>query len=200
MGLVVLSSCSGGGSSATSTSTSTSTSTTAARTASSVAGTSTTVATTTSTTAAPGGVLVMTATGFGPVQLGMTEAQATATGLLQGAFGPGCELANPPQHGAQLVAAYDGTVTTQGGKVTAIAVHLQYRTDPGSIQTGDSLSQVQGAFGSGYTVTVDKAGEQTFGSWFVHVVHGTTPIFTFVVDPGTQKVVEAGLPDVQVCD
>ena len=83
-----------------------------------------------STTTVAAEPLVLTATGVGELQIGMTIEAASATGLV-GEFTPGCELASPDATGAPLLAPLKGYVYGSGGSLTHIDVARRGRHRPG---------------------------------------------------------------------
>jgi hypothetical protein len=162
-----------------------------------------TTAATTSTTAGPKvqDEYTISYSSYGPLHLGMTEAAAQATGLLQPP-GPGCGLSgDPTEKSFQLVAPLQGTVVAAQGKVTVLYARTRYVTSPGGLHDGDTLAKAQAvAWGDGYVGTLDKNGEATFGTWSVSVKHGEDAAFEVLIDPATQKVIAAAAPYVPVCD
>jgi hypothetical protein len=148
-------------------------------------------------------LVTLTPAALGGLHLGMSQAEAVATGLI-GAFGPGCELAGPDQKGAELKAPLQGSVLADASGVTDIYVTAGAVTDPGGVKIGSPLTAVQGAFGAAYDVTVDKSVQDMFGEWFVYVAEkgkgeGQTT-FDFSVDPKTQLVTGLGAPSIPTCE
>lgn len=152
------------------------------------------------TTVAPGTVVV-TAGSVGDIDLGMTLAQAEATGLVAGAWEPGCELGGPGAQRADLRAPVDGSVLAQDGVVNGSYLFSGFVTSPGGIQTGASLAEVEAAFSDGYSVTVDKSLEEVFEIWSADVTDPEgEPAFSFSIDPATQQVTAVGMPHIPFCE
>jgi hypothetical protein len=162
-----------------------------------------TTASTTTTTAKPkvAAEYTLSYTGYGPFQLGMAFDAAQATGLLQ-APGLGCELSgDETERSAQLVAPLDGAVVSAQGKLTVAWARSRFVTSPGALRDGDALAKAQAVdWGAGYTATLDKGGEASFGTWSVIVKHGEDLVLELLIDPATQKVTAAAAPYVPVCD
>jgi hypothetical protein len=163
----------------------------------------TTTAAASSTTAGPkiADEYTLSFTAYGPLQVGMTEAAAQATGLLQPPK-PGCELSgDPTEKSFALVAPLDGVIISAQGKVTVVWARSRFVTSPGGLRAGDPLAKAQAVdWGAGDTATLDKTGEDTFGTWGLFVKKGEDPVFEVLIDPGSQKVIGAAAPYVPTCD
>lgn len=173
-------------------------------TTSSSSSTSTTTSTTapplkpTTTTTAP---LRLSARKLGPIHVGMTQAEATATGLI-GAFTSGCEIQSPPPQDAPLLPPLVGTVEVTDGHVSSIGVRAGAPTDPGGVSGNTTLDQAKAAFeAAGLTVKVDTSTAGTFNSWFVDVTQAGQPVFGFAADaaaPHTVGIIFT--PSLLVCE
>lgn len=159
--------------------------------------------TTTAATGAPDPAgVALSREGLGALRIGMTKAQAEATGML-GAFTPGCEVRMPRPEGAPLLAPYDGYVEVDGGVVTSITVHSGAATDPGGVRAGDRLDEATAAFeAAGLTVTVDEGTEEVFGVWFVSVTDESgDDVFGTTADPAADGALgPISTPYVQACE
>jgi hypothetical protein len=190
-----------GGLTASSSTTGSSTSSTTRPATTSTAGATTTTAHPTTTTGPKAGALRLQPGRLGPLHVGMTQAAATATGLI-GPFEPGCELSSPPPQAARLLAPLDGFVEVQDGVVTTIAVGAGAPTAPGGVRTGDPLDSARAAFeAAGYEVSIDESTAEVFGDWFVSVTDGGTAVYGF--GAGAEAPHELGLvytPDLLACE
>lgn len=152
------------------------------------------------TTMAPG-TLVLTGTSIGDIALGMTLAQAEATGLVGGPWTPGCELGGPGAQGAELRAPARGSLQAQDGRITGVYAFGGVVTSPGGIEVGDDLATVEAAFVDGYTVTVDRSLEEVFEMWAADVTDERgQPAFSFAIDPASQLVTAIGMPHIPFCE
>lgn len=183
--------CSGDDDKPASTTTSSSTSTT---TSSSTSTTAQAVTTTTAAKATP----VITEQGIGKLKLGMTTAQAKATGQI-GTVEPGCEVAGPGEFGADLHAeGATGNVTFRDDKVVNIVVRSGARTAAG-IGTGSTLAQIRKAYIAD-EVKVDDSYQEQFRFTLVSVIRDGTTIFDFDMDSESGKVGNVWVPNVRLCE
>lgn len=149
--------------------------------------------------AVPGG-LRLTPAGFGPLELGMSEAAATDTGFI-GSIGVGCELAGT--RGAELtppLAAGDaqGRVTFDGGSLTAVTLTEAAATEEG-VAVGHSLGHLRAVY-AGASVSVDRSLQDRFGVWLVEVTRADGGTYGMVVDPATERITQIAVPTVQLCE
>ena len=191
-GLVALAAtaCGDDGTPATTTTTSTSSSTTA------------TTAMSASTTAAPSttaaAASVIREDGIGKLRLGMTVAQAKATGEI-GAVGPGCELGGPGELAADLLSGTaKGIVTFSEDVIVGFMVRSGAKTAAG-IGAGSTLAQIQQAYAKGYEIKTDDSYQEQFGFTLVSVYRGKH-WFDFDVDAGSKKVGSVWVPNVRLCE
>jgi hypothetical protein len=188
---VVLSACGTTGAGDPTTTTTTSSTTTAS---------STSTSTTTSTATTEPTSLALTPQGLGPLQLGMTVEDATATGLV-GEFVEGCEIASPRPLNAPLL-ELQGSVEANDGVLTSVTVRgTGAATEPGGVEPGDPLDEATGAWqAAGLVVAVDQSTEEVFGVWFVEVRNGGAPAFGSTVDPATAELGPITAPALVVCE
>jgi hypothetical protein len=160
--------------------------------------TSTTVKAAVTTSAAPQAATVITESGIGKLRLGMTVAQAKATGEI-GTVGPGCELGGPGELAADLhVGTATGTVTFREDVVVGFMVRSGAKTEKG-IGPGSTLAQIQQAYAQGYEIKTDDSYKEQFGFTLVTVYRGKQ-VFDFDVDADSKKVGAVWVPRVQLCE
>ena len=196
LGLVALAAvaCSGDDDKTTATTTTTSTSV-----PSDATSTSTGAGSASSTTAAPQGMTVVTEQGIGQLRLGMTVAQAQATGQI-GTVGPGCELAGPGEQAADLhVGPATGAVTFQESALVGVMVRSGAKTAAG-VGPGSTLAQIQQAYAKGYEIKTDDSYKDQFGFTLVSVLRNGTQLFDFSVDADANTVREIWVPRVRLCE
>ncbi|MDQ3462843.1 MAG: hypothetical protein M3471_07425 [Actinomycetota bacterium] len=166
------------------------------------------------TTTAPGGdpspapspapvdsTVVLTPSGLGPLQLGMSEADAAGTGFI-GAIGPGCELSGSRFAPLAVPAAagdIQGTAEFADGALGIISVTSGATTEEGTA-IGDSLATVEATYATGATVDVDRSFEEMFGIWIVTVIRGDGGVYQLVVNPTTESVVTLAIPGASFCE
>lgn len=145
--------------------------------------------------------LFLTPVGLGPLALGMTEAAAADTNLID-SIGPGCEPSGSRSAllSLPLVAGdVTGSVDFLDDKLDSILVTQGVATEEGVI-VGDSLGSLESVYASGATVTVDRTIEDTFGIWLVSVALDGSGTYGMVVDPATERVASLAVPAVPLCD
>ncbi len=152
--------------------------------------------------AAAGATTVLRLDGIGPLKLGMTRADAVASGWL-GNRGKGCELGGPPVpityrfSGPQAPDGISGTAEFRGGHLRGLSFSRGVRTTAGVTvgktrlvrmweryralgftATGQYIDTFQGTF-----ITVKRRGHRVLGGF------GEGPTVSII-----------GIPDVPVCE
>ncbi len=151
------------------------------------------------TTGAPQASTVIGEQGIGRLRLGMSVAQAKATGEI-GATGPGCELAGPGELAADLrVGSAVGSVTFRDGVLHSFTVRSGAKTTTG-VGPGATVAQIQQAYANGYAVKVDHETEDQFGITLVSVLRDGTQRFGFDVATDTGKARSVSVPEVSFCE
>jgi hypothetical protein len=141
--------------------------------------------------------VVLTPSGLGPLQLGMSEADAAGTGFI-GAIGPGCELSGT--RSAPLASGeVRGSAEFAEGELGIISVTGGATTEEGTA-IGDSLATVEATYATGATVDVDRSFEEMFGVWIVTVIRGDGGVYQLVVNPTTESVVTLAIPGASFCE
>ncbi len=122
--------------------------------------------------AEPASGLVLTPTGLGPLELGMTEAAGSAaTGS------------------ADFVDGVLGSIFVTGGAPTEEGVAVV-----------DSLAALEAAYAGRAQVLVDRSVERIFGVWTVTVSRNDGGSYGMLVDPATQTVTRLAIPLTSLCD
>lgn len=151
----------------------------------------------TASTAPAGAGDVLTPTSLGPLQVGMSEADAAATGAI-GAIGPGCELSGT--RAAPLASGnLRGSAEFADGALGVITVTGGASTEEGAA-VGDPLAVVEATYASGATVDVDRSVEEMFGIWLLTVITDDGGLYQMVVDPATESVSSMAVPGVAFCE
>ncbi len=147
--------------------------------------------------AEPASGLVLTPTGLGPLELGMTEAAASATGAI-GPLGPGCEPSG--SRSAPLAgSAATGSADFVDGVLGSIFVTGGAPTEEG-VAVGDSLAALEASYAGRAQVLVDRSVERIFGVWTVTVSRNDGGSYGMLVDPATQTVTRLAIPLTSLCD
>jgi hypothetical protein len=145
--------------------------------------------------------VMLTPNGLGPLQLGMSEADAAGTGFV-GEIGLGCELSGSrfaPLTVPAAAGAIDGAAEFAGGALEIISVTGGTTTEEGTA-IGDSLATVEATYATGATVDVDRSVEDMFGIWVVTVIRDDGGVYQFIVNPTTESVVTMAVPGVSFCE
>ena len=139
----------------------------------------------------------ITAEGVGKVKLGATHSSLRDQGLV-GVLRPGCELGGDQTRSAKLKAPLKGSVnytTTKPRKVTAI------RIDGGAkakgVGIGATIPQIKAKFPH---AKVDHSLEDIGLFTIVRIPKRDGGRFMFGVDPGTDKTIAIGVPNIPICE
>jgi hypothetical protein len=152
--------------------------------------------------AAAGATTVLRLDGIGPLKLGMTRADAVATGWL-GNRGKGCELSGPPVpityrlSGPKAPSGIRGTAEFANGHLSDLSFTRGVRTSAGITVGKTRLVRMWQRYRAlGFTAS--GRYDNTFQGTFVTVKrHGHTVLGGFGEGP---TVTILGLPDVPVCE
>ena len=149
------------------------------------------------TTAAPKPGIVIDEQGICKLRLGMTVAQASATGQI-GPTEPGCEPAGELSAELQF-GGVTGSVTFRDGVIQRYAVRSGAKTATG-VGPGSTVAQIQQAYANGYEVEVDHGTEEQFGITLVRVRRAGAARFGFDVPTDTGKAKTVSVPEVGFCE
>ena len=158
----------------------------------------TTTGVTTTTAQAP---LVLTSDGLPGVQVGMTEEEAFASGLVD-AFGPSCqELAGPDSRSADLKAPVEGDVFVFDGAVERLSIKsANVVTEPGGVRVGDDVDAAVAAFEAA-DLDVGLRESEAFATTFVDVRdHAGEFVFMLSTDPEADTIATIGAPSIFLCE
>jgi hypothetical protein len=155
--------------------------------------------------AAPGAAdatTVLRLDGIGPLKLGMTRADAVATGWL-GNRGKGCELGGPPVpityrfSGPQAAAGISGTAEFRGGHLRGLSFTRGVRTTAGVTVGKTRLVRMYDRYRAlGFTATARYI--DTFQGTFITVKRRGHRVLGGFGEGPTVSIL--GLPDVPVCE
>ena len=140
--------------------------------------------------------------GIGPLRLGMSRAEAVATGWLSDPS-PGCELGGPPLpvvyklKGPKAPAGIVGTVEFDRGTLRVLAFSAGVRTSFGVTIPGGTVSDMlKRARAAGLSAT--SVYDETFAGLFVTVNRGGKQVLGAFADQSA--IATIAVPYVPVCD
>ncbi|MDM7953484.1 MAG: hypothetical protein QUV07_09775 [Cyanobium sp. CZS 25K] len=140
--------------------------------------------------------------GIGPLRLGMSRAEAVATGWLSDP-GPGCELSGPPLpvvyqlKGPKAPAGIEGTAQFEQGTLRVMAFSAGVRTTFGVALPGGTVNDlVQRARAAGLSAT--SVYDETFAGRFVTVNRGGQQVLGAFAT--RSAIATIAVPYVPVCE
>jgi hypothetical protein len=140
----------------------------------------------------------LTPTGLGPLVIGMSSADATATGLID-EFNELCFI--EPIDVAELRPPFEGVIYADAGVVIAISVAAGAVASPGGIGPGGDVDVLAEAWrDSGFSVDVDDSIADVFGEGFVYASHADGREFGATFDPQTRTIGRINAPYVISCE
>lgn len=142
--------------------------------------------------------LALTPTGLGPLVVGMSSADATATGLI-GDFTEICFI--EPIDVAELRSPLEGVVYAYDGVIVAVSVTAGAVASPGNVGPGGDIDLLANAWrDSGFSVDLDEEIAEVFGEGFVYATHADGREFGATFDPQTRRIVRINAPSVISCE
>jgi hypothetical protein len=145
----------------------------------------------------------LTATGVGPLKLGMSRSAAVKTGWLSNR-GTGCTLGSKPYpityalKGSKAPSGLRGSVEFVGGKLNVMSFTKGVRTTTGVAIGSSTASMVSKSKAAGFKATLDPS--ETFGGTFVRVTKGGDDVLTGFAEGKGGRIGTLGIPSIPTCD
>ena len=135
--------------------------------------------------------------GVGKVKLGATHSELREQGLV-GVLRPGCELGGPDTRSARLKPPLSGSVDyslTNPRKVRAITIRGGAKAK--GVGIGATIPQIKAKFPH---AKVDHSLEDIGLFTIVRIPKRDGGRIMFGVDPGTDKTISIGVPNIPICE
>ncbi len=139
--------------------------------------------------------------GIGPLRLGMSRAQALATGWLVGR-GRGCPLFGTPpityRFGGRAPSRLRGSVEFSRGRLTDLTVTRGVRTATGVTVGATTRRMLELSRAAGFTAAAEYVPE--FQGTFVRVVRDGRQVLGAFSGKRSKRVEQLSIPDTVICD